>query len=133
MQRIATFFVNSISATIANQFNMDQLDLVQGANAFFDQELRNNHGRIAEIEKQIKQFQKVLKRLKTKRKDNVIKTMLSHHSGSLNALIAQTKAEIEVLTEAKSILKDYTFEQEAPQYQQSVGGFFFPTNPFRGT
>jgi len=123
MQRITMFFVQTIEATLSTPQNLslNQLDLIQGANTFFNLEIVNCHKRIWEMENQIKQFEKVLKRLKTKRSKDVIKTMLDHHVSILkNNLLAQ-RNEIAIYDEAKLIIKDYTFEQEQGVW---LGGYY---------
>jgi len=116
MQRITMFLIQTVQATlsgVASQYlNFNQLDLIQGANAFFDLEIQNCHKRIHETDSQIKQFEKALKRLKTKRTKDVIRVMLDHHVSELkNGILAQ-RNEIAIYDEAKLIIKDYTFEQD---------------------
>lgn len=124
MQRITMFFVQSIQATLSAPQNLqlNQLDLIQGANAFFDLEIQNCHKRIYEVERQIKQFEKVLKRLKTKNSVDVISNMLNHHASELkNGILAQRK-EIEIYDEAKLIMKAYTFEPETTDWGKTFLG-----------
>jgi len=125
MQRITMFFVQTVQATLsstASQYlNFNQLDLIQGANAFFDLEILNCHKRIHETDNQIKQFEKALKRLKTKRTKDVIRVMLDHHVSELkNGILAQ-RNEIAIYDEAKLIIKDYTFEQDEEVW---LGGIY---------
>src|SRR5712671_3121505 len=116
MQRITMFFVQSIQATLTQTLHLNQLDLIQGGNAFFDLEIQNCHKRIFEIEAQIKQFEKALSKLKTKRNKDVIRNMLNHHVSELKGNIIAQRNEIRIYDEAKLILKDYTFEQEPSLY-----------------
>lgn len=124
LQRITMFFVQSIQATLTQStLNLNQLDLIQGANSFFDLEIQNCHKRIFEIDNQIKQFEKVLKRLKTKRDKDIIRNMLNHHVSELkNGILAQ-KREITIYDQAKLVLKDYSFEQEY-QIWLPTGGLY---------
>jgi len=114
LQRITMFFVRSVQATInaPQNLHLNQLDLIQGANSFFDLEIQNHHKQIFELETQVKQFEKALKRLKTKRDRNVIAELVNHHVSELKSGILAQKREIEIFEEAKLIIKDYTFEQE---------------------
>lgn len=118
LQRITMFFVQSIQATLnaPQGLHLHQLDLIQGANTFFDIEIQNCHKRIDETGAQINQFEKVFKRLKTKRNKDVIRNMLNHHVSVLKGNIMVQDNEIKILNEAKLILKDYTFEQEQTNY-----------------
>jgi|SRR6267142_4321176 len=121
MQRITIFFVQTVQATMLQPaLNLNQFDLIQGANAFFDQEIKNCHKRIHETDNQIKQFEKALKRLKTKRTKDVIRVMLDHHVSELkNGILAQ-RNEIAIYDEAKLIIKDYTFEQDDAGVAQTL-------------
>ena len=122
LQRITMFFVRSVQATInaPQNLHLNQLDLIQGANSFFDLEIQNHHKQIFELETQVKQFEKALKRLKTKRDRNVIAELVNHHVSELKSGILAQKREIEIFEEAKLIIKDYTFEQEQGVW---LGGF----------
>lgn len=122
MQRITMFFVQSVQATLSapNNLGLHQLDLIQGATAFFDLEIQNCQKRINETETQIRQFERVLKRLKTKRDKDIIRGMLNHHVSVLkNGILAQ-KHEITIYDEAKLIINDYTFDQDQGTW---LGGF----------
>ena len=114
LQRITMFFVRSVQATVNAPLglHLHQLDLIQGANSFFDLEIQNHHKQIFELETQVKQFEKALKRLKTKRDRNVIAELVNHHVSELKSGILAQKREIEIFEEAKLIIKDYAFEQE---------------------
>lgn len=125
LQRVTMFFVQTIQATITQGgMNLNQLDLIQGANAYFDLQIGNCHKQIYEIDNQIRQFEKVLKRLKTKRKKDVISNMLNHHVAEMKNNILANKREITIYDEAKFILGDYTFEQDR--------GVFLGNPPFGG-
>lgn len=120
MQRITMFFVQSVQATLNAPIGLNQLDLVKGATSFFDIEIQNCHKRISETEIQIKQFERVLKRLKTKRDKDIIRMMLNQHISVLkNGILAQ-RHEISIYDEAKLIINDYTFDQEQGTW---LGGF----------
>lgn len=120
MQRITMFFVQSVQATLNAPIGLNQLDLVKGATSFFDIEIQNCHKRISETETQIKQFERVLKRLKTKRDKDIIRMMLNQHISVLkNGILAQ-KHEISIYDEAKLIINDYTFDQEQGTW---LGGY----------
>lgn len=133
MEGIANFFINSINAATQNQMSMHDLDLVMGADKWFGQKIAECQQHISQIEKQIKGYERALKRLKTKRKNDVIKTMVTNHANNLKGAIANNKAQIEVFTKAREILRDYEFEAEkgAPDnpYQRLIlprGGGFWP-------
>lgn len=125
MERIAGFFVNSINATLENPINFSQLDLVQGATEFFNQGIDACSKQITGVERQIKQFEKAIKRLKTKRKNDVIKAMITSHVTTLRGLIEANKEQIKIATAAIVILKDYEFVNDpAEPVQQPMSQFF---------
>ncbi|SRR6266852_7228771 len=127
MQRITMFLIQTIQATMLQPaLNLNQFDLIKGANTFFDQEIQKCHKQINETDNQISQFEKVLKRLKTKRDKDVIKIMLDHHMSKLKNHILSQRKEISIYDKAKLIIKDYTFEQEneGVSIQTLLRGFY---------
>lgn len=114
MERIAQFFVNSINATVDRPINLDELDLVEGAKTFFNQCIGQCQQQIVKLEKQIKQFERALKRLKKKHGNNSIGQMVTHHVSTLRGVVQNNKMEIEVFELAKVILDDYEYEQVVP-------------------
>jgi curved DNA-binding protein CbpA len=125
LQRITMFFVQTIQATMSqSSLHLNQLDLIQGANAYFDLQIGNCHKQIYEIDSQVRQFEKVMKRLKTKRKKDVVANMLNHHVAEMKNNMLVNRREVTIYDEAKLILKDYTFEQER--------GVFLGNPPFGG-
>lgn len=116
MERVASFFINSINATLEHPINLDQLDLVQGANAFFDQQIVGCKDHIQNVERQIKQFNKALKRLKSKKENDLIRGMLNSHTAGLRANIDDNEKEIQIYHEAKKILQDYEFEKSPDEF-----------------
>lgn len=113
-ENIAQFFVNSINAATQNRMAIEGLDLVQGAEKWFSQKLAETSRHIADVEHQIKNFEKAIKRLKTKRKKDVISVMLSHHVSGLRTNIHQNKHQMSVYKKAIDILRDYEFEAPDP-------------------
>lgn len=124
MERIAGFFISSIDAINTNNFDLNQLDLVKGAEAMFSRNVAEVHHNIASLTRQQKQFDRVLKRIKTKRPNDVIKAMLERHGVKLKQLIEANKKEIKIFEAAKLILKDYEFERD-PQ-NTAYGRLLFP-------
>ena len=113
MERIAGFFVNTINASMDGRgIDLNQLDIVAGADAYFEQELASIRNNIMKVQAQIRQFEKASNRLKSKRKNDIIKAMLNNHTKSLKKLVAANEGELRVLSLSKEILKDYTFEAE---------------------
>lgn len=127
MERVAHFFIQSLNEMSSNsQMDLNQFDLVAGGRIFFDQGITNAQKQVSEVERQIKQFEKALKRLKTKKKNDVISTMLKQHIGGLRGNIAANKKQISIFAKAKEILSDYTFDPETPEFNQTLGGLFVP-------
>lgn len=132
MERVVNFFINSINATLDQNpgyqsVSLDQLDLVQGGRDWFNQQIGGCYEQINKVERQVKQFDRVLKRLKSKKKKDQLRKMLEHHKGQIQRLIAANKAEIEVHKLSLEILEDYSFEQEQQlliNRYQSTGGFW---------
>ncbi len=130
MENIAAFFVNSINASLQNHMSMDGLDLVMGATKWFDEKIRGCKQNNSDIERQIKAFERAIKRLKTKRSNDVLKTMLNHHATGLKSHILNNNLQIQVFTRSLEILKEYEFESaqnpDADPYRALLGqrGFF---------
>lgn len=112
IENIATFFVNSINAAIQNNMPMGSLDLVMGGERWFQGKVAECQRQISDVERQIKGFERAIKRLKTKRPNDVIKTMLTHHANGLKNHIENNKEQIKVFTKAVEILREYEFEAE---------------------
>lgn len=125
MEKIAGFFINSIDATIdTNMASFNGLDLVSGAVQFFDQQISSCAISIQGLKKRIKQYEKAIKRLKTRRKTDVIKNMLTHHIAQLRQGILVNGEQIKILQKSKEILKDYEF---APDDQPGIGSLLLPS------
>ena len=126
MQRVVNFFINTINASMDGRgVDLNQLDLVAGANLFFDQEISSIKNNIANVKKQITQFEKAAKRIKSKRKNDMIKVMLNHHCQGLRKVVDANEQEVAVLSLAKDVLKDYSFEQEQDTYTYTlIRGFY---------
>lgn len=112
MEKIAAFFINSIDATIDGNHPLQGLDLVQGATLFFDQQIQQNSSNIVTIKRRIKQYERAIKRLKTRRKTDVIKNMLTNHIASMHTHVTMNGDQIKMAQKAKSILVDYEFTEE---------------------
>lgn len=128
MQRIVSFFISSIDATLdaVNRLDLSQLDLVQGAQIYFSQQSDQHKMNVLRIEGQIKQYEKAISRLKTKRKNDVIRGMLNNHMLELKQKIEGSNEDIRVCAEAKKILMDYSFEEPQSPYTMLVRGIFRP-------
>lgn len=127
MENIANFFINSVDALETPQgmgIRMNDLDMVSGAVTYFRQQIQGAEAHITVIEKKIKSFDKMLKRLKTKRKNDVIRTMITSHMTTLKNATTGSKLQIKMCEAAILILKDYEFEQEVNPYQG--GRLFIP-------
>lgn len=132
MEKVAQFFIQSLNEMSNNeQNNLDQFDLVAGGRLFFDQGIASSQKQISAVERQIKQFEKALKRLKTKKKNDIIATMLKQHIGGLRGNIAANKKQIAIFAKAKEILADYTFDPEEPVFRPSIGLFNPRPWPYR--
>ena len=112
MEKIANFMINSINATLNNRLNLAEIDLVKAASDFFGQSVQEHNNQITQIERQIEQFNKVLKRLKSKKEKDVIKPMLQHHTAGLKGLIEANHLEVKIFKAAIEILKDYEFDPD---------------------
>lgn len=119
-ERVANFFINSINATInhgglGTQIDLDQFDLVNGAREFFKQQIAACNDQIAKTNRQVRQFDKAIKRLKSKKKDKgQLHTMLEHHKQQIMRLIKANQTEIEVFNLSLKVLDDYSFDAEKP-------------------
>lgn len=114
MQRVAEFFVQSIDAIITSNTNMDSLDLVGGGVAFFDDKISKSRSYVLKSQRLVKQYEKVLSRLRTKRKDDIVSTMLKNQIGRLKLNEELNNKDIRISEMAKEILKDYEFVTESP-------------------
>lgn len=130
MEKVCGFFVQSIeAATNQPHINFDELDLVAGARIYFGQQIDACKKAINSIETQISKFEKALKRLKTKRKNDVIRTMITNHMQQRKQLVYLNKTEIEMYTHALVILDDYTFEH-ADKTAASYNAGMYPSRIF---
>lgn len=113
MEKIANFFITSINAADNPMApTLSQLNLVEAGREFFRQQVSGAQQHINDYEKNIKKFEKAMKRLKSKRQDDVIKNMLRHHTSQMQRIIEATKQEIRCFNIALDILKDYEFETD---------------------
>lgn len=131
MESIANFFISSINAMESPAgFNirMTDLDFIKGAKDYFNQQKGQVQINIDRIERQIIKFEKVIKRLKTKRKNDIIKTMLESHVETIRKLILENRKQIELLTTTLTILEDYEFEEDIKKiispYRQANTSFW---------
>lgn len=128
-ERVANFFINSINATVEQsgfglQVNLDTLDLVSGARDFFNQQIGACTDQINRTQRQIKQFDKAIKRLKSKKKDkSPLHSMLEHHKQQIKRLIQANNAEIEVNRLSLKLLEDYDFVSEEQPNVYLTGNF----------
>jgi curved DNA-binding protein CbpA len=127
MEQVASFFIRSIDASLDrnNALNLDQLDLVVGAQRFFDQQINATNVKLYDVETRVKQFKKALKRLKKKGDGDLIKDMIESHISSLASNKHHYTKEISVFKAAKDILKDYSFEQEQQMLGYGMSGFTY--------
>lgn len=111
MELVAQFFINSINL-MNNPHSppLEQTDLVLAGTRHFNQLIAAGEANIKEIDKQINRFNRALKRLKTKRKNDIIKKMIEHHVGVLRMTIENNKREIVINSKAILLLGDYEFE-----------------------
>jgi curved DNA-binding protein CbpA len=112
MERVCRFFIDSIEATINTNQNLDDFDLITGANAFFDQAIQQTEIQILNTKKRIKQYEKAIKKLRTKRKKDLIKNMLTNHIAGLRQGMANSEHQIKISKKAIEIIKDYEFKNE---------------------
>lgn len=122
IEKVAHFFINSIDASLDSNINLDGLDLIVGATKFFNISIKESHEQIERLKRRIKQYEKAIKRLKTKRKNDVIKNMLTHHIASVKQNIAANEEQIKIIEKAKEILNDYEFSQEQGLILSPYGG-----------
>lgn len=112
MERVASFFINSINATTQEGFgvpSLDEVDLVQGAMVYFSQQIGAAQNNINRVQRQVKQFTKAMSRIKTKRADDVLTTMLKKYAHDLDRNIEHNKKDIKINEMAKEIVRDYEF------------------------
>jgi curved DNA-binding protein CbpA len=112
MEKVANFFINSIDATLDGNVSLDGLDLIKGATGFFDLQIRESNNQIERLKRRVKQYEKAIKRLRTKRKNDVIKNLLTNHIATVKHNIASNEEQIKIAVKAKEILSDYEFTQE---------------------
>jgi curved DNA-binding protein CbpA len=111
MEAIANFFISSID--VSDQFGAPQLadlNLVEAATTHFKNQVHGAKQHIQKVESKIKKFERALKRLKSKRQDDIVGNMLNHHVSSMRGLITSTQAQIKQFEMAVEILNDYEFE-----------------------
>lgn len=122
MEKIARFFIESINTADGPMAPaLAKLDLVKAANEYFKQQVAGGQQHISDYEKNIKKFHRAIKRLKSKRDNDLIKNMLNHHVSQLQHVIDVTKEEIRELTLAIDMLKDYSFEAETGSIHTQLG------------
>jgi curved DNA-binding protein CbpA len=112
IEQIAIFFINSIDAALASNADLAQFNLVAGAQLFFQQRIDESRTRINLSNRKIVNFERVIKRLKSKNSTDIIATMLKNHIFNFKQEIENIKEQIEISNRAKEVLLDYTFEPE---------------------
>lgn len=118
MEAIATFFVSSLDA-LDNPMapRLADVNLVEAARTHFGQQVAGANQHIKNIENKVKKFERAIKRLKTKREDDLIGNMLTRHVSHLNLSIENTKRQVKQFELAITILKDYEFESESTPFE----------------
>lgn len=129
MQRVAEFFMQSIDAIIAANTNIDNFDLINGGMAFFDEKIAKSKSYITKSQRLVKQYEAVLRRLRTKRKDDVISAMLKKQIGQLKINENLNAKDVHISELAKDILKDYEFVNE-PSWSNAFNPFLSRNGQF---
>lgn len=125
MEAIANFFISSID--VSDQFGaprLADLNLVDAATTHFKNQVHGAKAHIKGIETKIKKFEKAISRLKSKRENDMVRSMLTHHVNSMKGLVDATQRQIKQFEKAVEILADYEFEMNATPPSQ-------PLHPFR--
>jgi DnaJ-class molecular chaperone len=112
IERVAKFFIESLDTMVNQNQNMDQFDLVKGGHIFFQNEIRNCQVNILNMKRRVKQYEKAIKRLRTKRKSDVIKNMLTSHIASMHQGVATVEGQIKISEKAIEVLSDYEFSAD---------------------
>lgn len=113
MEAIANFFISSID--VADQFGsprLADLNLVTAASTHFKNQVHGAKQHIKNVETKIAKFERALKRLKSKRQDDIVGNMLTHHVNSMKGLVTATQSQIKQFEKAVEILSDYEFEPD---------------------
>lgn len=113
MEAIANFFVSSLDA-LDNPMapRLTDVNLVEAARTHFGQQVQGANQHIKNIESKIAKFERAIKRLKTKRVDDLVGNMLKRHVQHLKVSVDNTKKQVKQFELAVTILKDYEFEPE---------------------
>lgn len=128
LELVAAFFVNTLNAMEnPHVLQLEHTDMVKLGVRHFEQLIAASNTNIQMVNRQIKRFEKALKRLKSKGKKDVISGMVRHHMGRLTMVIDNNKNEIEINTKAIEILQDYEFETDSNLYGNSANAFFGQT------
>jgi curved DNA-binding protein CbpA len=130
IEKVAQFFVQSVEASLHNPLTLDDIDLIKGGVAHFQQQAMQCRQQINEHKTRITKFEGVIKRLKTKRTDDIITKMMKSHVGQYRRIIDANEYQIKVLEKAIEVIRDYTFEQLKPEPQ---GNPFLRTGLFPNT
>jgi len=115
IEKVAQFFVQSVEASLHNPLTLDDIDLIKGGVAHFQQQAMQSRQQINEHKTRIAKFEGVIKRLKTKRQDDIITRMMKSHAGQYRRIIEANEYQIKVLEKAIEVIRDYTFEQLKPE------------------
>jgi curved DNA-binding protein CbpA len=119
IEKVAQFFVQSVEASLHNPLTLDDIDLIKGGVAHFQQQAMQSRQQINEHKTRIAKFEGVIKRLKTKRQDDIITRMMKSHAGQYRRIIEANEYQIKVLEKAIEVILDYTFEQLKPETSYS--------------
>jgi curved DNA-binding protein CbpA len=114
MQRIVEFFVNSINNPMIQ--DVERVDYIKGATKSFNDQISQCGVRIRDVKIQVDRFEKVIKRLKTNRQQDVLTQMLVHHASKLRSVIHANEKEKEVFKTAIQIINDYQFDKVEIQF-----------------
>lgn len=115
MEAIASFLISTINGLEEGWSpNLEQTDLIGNAKRNFADKIKVCEQNIQSINKQIRKLERALKRLKTKRKNDVIRAMISRHIVLLQNVIPINDRDIATNKRAIEILNDYEFDHASP-------------------
>jgi DnaJ-class molecular chaperone len=112
MERIVNWFINCIEQTGNSYGNsgLDEADFVKGCKDHFKEQIQGSRHNIKALTIRVAGFERVLKRLKTRRKADVVATMLISHTNKVKALIVGQENDIKCNEHALAILEDYSMD-----------------------
>lgn len=135
MQHIIGFFCNAVVQAASQNVSTCQVDLVQAAKNFFNDQINQLRKQKDVPTKANALAAKVVERIKTKNKNDLLKLALKNQIREGENNIRQLDERIVQMQDAITLLRDYEFvvEKVEPQYAGQAGPYMHRPMFFGGT